>query len=52
MSCLLVLLLIAISWLVTCGLVYVVGLCFGLTFTWLTGTGVWFLIMLLRSIFK
>ena len=42
----------AISWLITCGLFYLITLCFSLEFSWLTATGVWLVIILLRSIFS
>lgn len=41
----------ALTWIITCGLVYLVCLAFGWTFTWLIGTGVWALIILLKAIF-
>ncbi len=44
-------LVLAFSWLITCALFYLVCICFGWTFTWLLGTGVWALIMLLKAIF-
>ncbi len=42
----------AISWLVTCGIIYLITLCFGWTFTWVTATGVWLVIIVLKSIFN
>ena len=42
----------AISWLITCGIFYLITLCFGLEFSWLTATGVWLIMVLLRSIFS
>ena len=42
----------AISWLITCGIFYLITLCFGLEFSWLTATGVWLVMVLLRSIFS
>lgn len=33
-----------VSWLITCGIVKLICLCFGLTFTWLIATGIWLLI--------
>lgn len=41
-----------LSWLVTCGLVYLITLCFGWTFTWGIATGVWLIWIILNSIFK
>ena len=42
----------AISWIITCGIFYLITLCFGLEFSWLTATGVWLVMILLRSIFS
>lgn len=42
----------AVSWLVTCGIIYLITLCFSLEFTWLMATGVWLVILLLKGIFK
>lgn len=42
----------AISWAVTCGFVYLITLCFDLTFSWAIVTGVWLIICLLNGIFK
>lgn len=42
----------AISWLITCGIFYLITLCFGLEFSWLTATGVWLVMILLKSIFN
>ena len=42
----------AISWLITCGLLYLITLCFSLEFSWLTATGVWLVMILLKSIFN
>lgn len=50
-----VLLLIALayglSWIITCGLVALICLCFSLTFDWLIATGIWLVLIILRSIF-
>ena len=40
----------AISWLITCGIFYLITLCFSLEFSWLTATGVWLVLILLKSI--
>lgn len=45
-----VIFLLVISWLATCGLVYLATLCFGYEFTWLFGTGVWIVLWLIKSI--
>ena len=41
-----------ISWIVTCGIIKLITLCFGLTFKWSIATGIWLIICLLRSIFR
>lgn len=41
-----------VSWLIICGIVKLICLCFGLTFTWLIATGIWLLIILLKNIFR
>lgn len=45
-----VIFLLVISWLATCGLVYLATLCFGYQFTWLLGTGVWIVLWIIKSI--
>ena len=52
LGCLLVLLLYALSWLLTCGLFYLICLCFELSFTWAIATGIWLLMILARSVFN
>ena len=42
---------LALSWGVTVGLVYLICMCFGLEWSLLIGTGVWLLVILIRSLF-
>ena len=42
----------AISWLITCGIIKLICLCFGWTFKWAIATGIWLVCEILRSIFK
>ena len=42
----------AISWIITCGIIYLIALCFNLTFSWAIATGIWLVMCLLRSIFN
>lgn len=42
----------AISWIITCGLIKLITLCFGWTFSWGTATGIWLLICIARSVFS
>lgn len=43
---------LALSWAITCGLIYLITLCFALEFSWLTATGVWLLLSLISSFFR
>lgn len=45
-------LLCSVSWILTCGVVKLITMCFGLTFKWSVATGIWLLMALLRDIFK
>lgn len=40
-----------LSWLFTCVLVYLIFLCFGLSFNALIATGIWLCILVLKDIF-
>lgn len=40
------------SWIVTCGIIKLITMCFGWTFKWSIATGVWLIICIMRSIFK
>lgn len=44
--------LYALSWIATCGLIYLITLCFGWAFKWSIATGIWLLMIILRSIFS
>lgn len=41
-----------LSWIVTCGIIKLIAMCFGWTFKWSIATGIWLIICLLQSIFK
>lgn len=41
-----------LSWIVTCGIIKLITMCFGLTFRWSIATGIWLIICILESIFK
>ena len=41
-----------LSWIVTCGIIKLITMCFGLTFKWSVATGIWLIMCLLQSIFK
>ena len=42
----------AISWICTCGVIKLITLCFGWTFSWATATGVWLIMCLARTVLK
>ena len=43
--------LIIASWLLTCGIIFLICLCFGWTFSFAIATGIWLILCLLSSIF-
>lgn len=47
-----VLFLYGVSWIVTCGVVKLITICFGWTFKWSIATGIWLLLWLLGGLFK
>lgn len=49
---LLVVLLCFLSWLATCGIIYLITLCFGLKFKWIIATGIWLLVFLINLLLK
>lgn len=51
-GCLLVLLGYASSWLITCGLVKLVTLCFGWVFSWPIATGIWLILVVINLLLK
>jgi hypothetical protein len=53
LAAILVLLVVCgISWLLTSGIIWLICLCFGLTFSWGVATGVWLILLLLGGIFQ
>lgn len=42
----------ALSWIVTCGIVKLITMCFGMTFSWAIATGIWLIYILLKSLFS
>lgn len=42
---------LAISWLITCGIIKLITMCFGWAFSWPIATGVWLLMILGKSVF-
>ena len=41
-----------LSWIVTCGIIKLITMCFGWTFKWSIATGIWLIICILKSIFN
>ena len=41
-----------LSWIVTCGIIKLITMCFGLTFKWSVATGIWLIMCLLQTVFK
>ena len=44
--------LYGISWIVTCGIIKLITMCFGWKFSWAIATGIWLIICSLKSIFS
>lgn len=42
----------AFSWLVTCGVIKLITMCFGWDFTWAMATGIWLVICIAKRIFS
>ena len=42
----------ALSWIVTCGIIKLITMCFGMTFSWGVATGIWLIYILLKSLFS
>jgi hypothetical protein len=45
-------LVLAVSWIGTCGFVYLITLCFDLQFKWGVATGIWLILCLVGPILK
>lgn len=41
-----------ISWIVLCGIIKLITMCFGWEFSWAISTGIWLILLILRSIFN
>ena len=41
-----------VSWIMTCGIIKLITLCFGLSFSWLIATGIWLIMCIIKSILK
>lgn len=49
---LILLALYAVSYIITIGLIYLICMCFSLTFSWLIATGIWLVLVILAGVFK
>jgi hypothetical protein len=43
---------LGVSWICTCGVIKLITLCFGWTYSWGIATGIWLLMVLARTVFK
>lgn len=41
-----------LSWIVTCGIIKLITMCFGWQFKWSIATGIWLVMCLARTVFK
>ena len=41
-----------LSWIITSGIVWLIFKCFSLQFSWKIATGIWLILMILKSVFK
>ena len=41
-----------VSWMVTCGVIKLITMCFGWQFKWSIATGIWLVMCLARTVFK
>ena len=41
-----------VSWILTCGIIKLITVCFGLSFKWSVATGIWLILILAESVFK
>ena len=42
----------AVSWIITCGVIKLVTLCFGWEYSWGMATGVWLIMFLIKHVFS
>lgn len=41
-----------LSWIITCGIIKLITLCFGLAFKWSVATGIWLILCILKTCFN
>ena len=51
-TALVILVCIALSWIIDCGIIKLITLCFGLEFSWAIATGIWLILWLVGSACK
>ena len=44
--------IVLLSWIVTCGFIKLITICFGWTFKWSIATGIWLILLLLETTLK
>ncbi len=49
---LIVVFLYFISWIMTCGIIKLITMCFGFGFSWLVATGIWLIMCIVQSMLK
>lgn len=49
---LMLMMILAFSWALTCGIVYLIFCCFSLVFSWPVATGIWLILLILGSVFR
>lgn len=45
-------LILGISWIGSCGVIYLVTLCFGWTYKWSVATGIWLILLFVTPLLK
>lgn len=41
-----------VSWILTCGIIKLITMCFGLGFSWPIATGIWIIMCIVQSVLK
>lgn len=47
----LIVFLVFLSWISTCGIIKLITVCFGLQFNWMIATGIWLILCVIQSMF-
>ena len=51
-SVILIIVLVGLSWLITCGIFKLITMSFGITFTWKIASGIWLILILISGFIK